>query len=80
MGAETQLCYPCIVLRHVEEEILDRLEAERVDRRRRAESLARETGGDVGVIEGHLFLMTLSPQVRLARGLMRGRWRNLAKR
>jgi hypothetical protein len=68
------------MLRHVEEEILDRLEAERVDRRRRAEALARETGGDVGVIEGHLFLMTLSPQERLARGLMRGRWRNLAKR
>jgi hypothetical protein len=39
----------------------------------RARQLAKSTGADVDVVEQMLFLQTLQPLERLARGLMRAR-------
>lgn len=57
--------------RRSREELFEVLD-ERIARRQRAEALAREMGVDVGVAEGHLLMLTLTPSERLGLGLLRG--------
>jgi len=51
----------------------------RLARVERAASLSGVLGVDAGVAEGTLLALERSPQERLARGLMRGRWSGVMK-